>query len=81
MKKHKVSYQLKVFSMNQKQVLKAKREIPFEIQLASQLVLDDLCFSWNKARLEEKINQSIDDHNKEAFEELSKTYSSYIWES
>ncbi|SFL40884.1 IDEAL domain-containing protein [Gracilibacillus orientalis] len=81
MKKHKVSYKLKVFNMNQKSVLKAKREIPYEIRLASQLVLDDLCFTWNKARLEEEINQSIDDNNKEAFNALSKTYNSYIWES
>ncbi len=81
MKKHKLVYQLKKFDKNQQSVLNAKREIPFEIRLASQLVLDDLCFSWNKARLEEDINQSIDDNNKEAFETLSKTFSSYIWES
>ncbi len=81
MKKHKLIYQLKKFDKNQQPVLNAKREIPFEIRLASQLVLDDLCFSWNKARLEEGINQSIDDNNKEAFETLSKTFSSYIWES
>ncbi|SHM48524.1 IDEAL domain-containing protein [Gracilibacillus kekensis] len=81
MKKHKLSYQLKKFDKSEQLVLKAKREIPFEIRLASQLVLDDLCFSWNKARLEENINQSIDENNKEAFESLSKTFNSYIWES
>ncbi|MFD2655102.1 MULTISPECIES: IDEAL domain-containing protein [Gracilibacillus] len=81
MKKHKVSYQLKVFHMNSKSVLRARREIPYEIRLASQLVLDDLCFTWNKARLEEEINQSIDDNNKETFKKLSETYNSYIWES
>ncbi|WP_058308286.1 IDEAL domain-containing protein [Gracilibacillus massiliensis] len=81
MKKHKLSYQLRKFDKNEQLVLKAKREIPFEIRLASQLVLDDLCFSWNKARLEEDINQSIDENNKEAFETLSKTFNSYIWES
>ncbi|WP_208589958.1 IDEAL domain-containing protein [Gracilibacillus suaedae] len=81
MKKHKVSYQLKVFHMNPNSVLRARREIPYEIRLASQLVLDDLCFTWNKARLEEEINQSIDDNNKETFKKLSETYNSYIWES
>ncbi|MGN8644702.1 IDEAL domain-containing protein [Gracilibacillus sp. HCP3S3_G5_1] len=81
MKKHKVSYQLKVFSMNRKTVLKARREIPYEIRLASQLVLDDLCFTWNKARLEEEINHSIDHNDKETFKELSNKYNSYIWES
>ncbi|WP_163582977.1 IDEAL domain-containing protein [Gracilibacillus saliphilus] len=81
MKKHKVSYQMKVFHMNPKSVLRARREIPYEIRLASRLVLDDLCFTWNKARLEEEINQSIDDNNKETFKTLSETYNSYIWES
>ncbi|MDX8045687.1 IDEAL domain-containing protein [Gracilibacillus sp. S3-1-1] len=81
MKKHKVSYQLKMFHINQKPVLNARREISYEIRLASQLLLDDLCFNWNKARLEERINRSIDNNDKESFRELSNQYNSYIWES
>ncbi|GAE94645.1 hypothetical protein JCM21714_3822 [Gracilibacillus boraciitolerans JCM 21714] len=81
MKKQKLNYQLKMLRKNNQSELKAKREIPFEIRLASQLLLDDLCFRWNKARLEKDINQSLDEQNEEAFKELSKTFNSYIWES
>ncbi|PWU66782.1 MULTISPECIES: hypothetical protein [Gracilibacillus] len=81
MKKQKVSYRLKSFQQNGDKKLIAKREIPFEIKLASQLVLDDLCFSWNKARLEEKLNEAIDQQDIESFKRLSDSYKSYIWEA
>lgn len=80
MKKQKVNYRLKHFYYNNNFTFYAKREIPFEIHLASKLMLDTLCFNWNKARLLEKINDSIDRKDKETFQALSKIYSSYLWE-
>ena len=60
--------------------LQAKREIPFEIKLSSRLILDELCYSWNKAKMEEAINIAIDQGNKDIFMNLSKQYKQYIWE-
>ncbi|RCW69643.1 IDEAL domain-containing protein [Saliterribacillus persicus] len=80
MKKQKVNYRLRTFTSNKHLKLIAKREVSYEIKLASQLILDELCFSWNHARLEEDINQSIDEKNEEKFKELSESYNSYIWE-
>ncbi|MCT2535536.1 IDEAL domain-containing protein [Aquibacillus koreensis] len=80
MKKHKVSYKLKVFSVKKVSRIAAKREISYEIKLASKLILDELCFNWNKARLEEEINESIDSNDKEKFLKLSKKYQLYSWE-
>jgi len=42
MKKQKTNYRLKFFYHNPNFSVPAKKEIPFEIQLASQLVLDNL---------------------------------------
>ncbi|KAB8138954.1 IDEAL domain-containing protein [Gracilibacillus oryzae] len=81
MKKQKISYRLISFERNRKKAILARREISYEIKLASQLMLDDLCFNWNKARLEEQINLAIDRNDKPAFETLSKQYKQYIWEA
>ncbi|WP_407272924.1 hypothetical protein [Radiobacillus sp. PE A8.2] len=80
MKKHKVVYKLSVFGNRKGSKIVAKREIPFEIKLAAKLILDDLCFSWNKTHLETKINESIDKMDKEGFMILSKQYQPYTWE-
>ena len=61
-------------------VLHAKREIPYELKLASRFILDELCFNWNKENLEAAINRSIDTGNKQKFLKLSKAYRHYIWE-
>ncbi|UFU00457.1 IDEAL domain-containing protein [Radiobacillus kanasensis] len=78
MKKHKVNYRLKVFGSGHYSKIVAKREISYEIKLAAQLLLDELCFNWNKAHLEEMINESIDTNNSEAFYELSEQYQPYV---
>ncbi|SER84465.1 IDEAL domain-containing protein [Gracilibacillus ureilyticus] len=81
MKKQKISYRLIPFKRNHNKEILARRELPYEIKLASQLMLDDLCFNWNKARLEEQINLAIDQSDKSTFDKLSKQYKNYIWES
>ncbi|WP_138419804.1 IDEAL domain-containing protein [Aquibacillus sediminis] len=81
MKKHKVVYKLQDFGSSRKEaVIYAKKEISFEVKLASKLVLDELCFSWNKARLEQQINESIDNQDKDTFMHLSREYRFYTRE-
>ncbi|WP_077623167.1 IDEAL domain-containing protein [Sediminibacillus massiliensis] len=80
MKKHKINYRLKAFGTDRKSKVVAKREISYEIKLATQLLLDELCFNWNKSHLETQINESIDSNDREAFVSLSKQYQPYIKE-
>lgn len=77
MKKHKVDYQ---YLRYEGQALKAKREISYEIKLSSRLILDELCFKWNRDQLLSEINRSIDTGNKEQFLKLSEKYKTYIYE-
>jgi DNA gyrase/topoisomerase IV subunit A len=77
MKKEKVNY---LFCPYDGKVLIARREISFEIRLTSRLILDELCFNWNKKMLEEKINLSIQKGNKEEFASVREEYIQYIWE-
>lgn len=77
MKKEKVVY---LFCPYKGKVLNAKREISFEIRLTSRLILDEICFNWNKKILEDRINQSIQKGNKEEFASVRKEYLQYIWE-
>lgn len=60
--------------------LLAKREIPFEIKLSSRLMLDELCYKWNKAIIETAINEAIEQGDKEEFIKLSKKYKHYTFE-
>ncbi|HLR66565.1 IDEAL domain-containing protein [Virgibacillus alimentarius] len=77
MKKQKTIYRYYRYEGN---ILHAKREIPYELKLTSRLILDELCFKWNKKRLEAAINRSIDTGNKQEFLKLSKAYNHFIWE-
>ncbi|MGY0694897.1 IDEAL domain-containing protein [Virgibacillus sp. FSP13] len=77
MKKQKLIYR---YYRYEGDVLHAKREIPYELKLSSRLLLDELCFNWNKARLEDAINNAIDEGNKEAFLKWSEAYKHFIWE-
>ncbi|MBC5636600.1 hypothetical protein H8S33_07155 [Ornithinibacillus sp. BX22] len=77
MKKEKVVYR---FHPYKGKVLIATREISFEIKLSSRLILDELCFNWNKRMLEERMNQSIQKGNKDEFTSIRKEYLHYIWE-
>lgn len=76
MEKQKVNY---LYYRYDGEVLQAKREIPFEVKLSSRLILDELCYTWNKAKIEDAINTAIDQRNKEEFINLSKRYKQYIW--
>ena len=75
MKKQKVDYH---YIKYEGQVLQAKMEIPFEIKLSSRLLLDDLCFNWNRERFINQINDSIDVRDKEEFLRLSKMYNKFL---
>lgn len=77
MKKEKIIYR---YNRYDGKMLQAKREIPYELRLASQLILDELCFNWNKAYLEDAINLSLETGDKETFLQLSKAYRHFIWE-
>ncbi|GIO21612.1 hypothetical protein [Oceanobacillus sp. J11TS1] len=58
----------------------ARKELSFEDQLYAQLLLDELCFSWNKSCLEEEINQAIETNNYTNFKKYSEVYKQYVWE-
>ncbi|ASN06610.1 IDEAL domain-containing protein [Virgibacillus necropolis] len=77
MKKQKIFYR---YYRYDGKPLEAKREISFEFKLASTLLLDELCFVFNKEKLEEAINNSIDRGDKERFLQLSEAYRHFIWE-
>ncbi|WP_182200873.1 IDEAL domain-containing protein [Paraliobacillus salinarum] len=80
MKKQKVNYCLERYAVLKHSPIKAKKEISFEIKLASQLLLDELVVKWNKSNLEQRINQAIDNQDETAFQELSKSYQAYAYE-
>ncbi|CQR47063.1 hypothetical protein BN1058_01352 [Paraliobacillus sp. PM-2] len=80
MKKQKANYLLSSFAAVKDSPIKAKKEISFEIKLASQLLLDDLVSRWNKSQLEQRINEAIDHQDKIAFLQLSKEYQAYTYE-
>ncbi len=60
--------------------LTARKELAFEEQLYAQLLLDELCFNWNKSHLEDKINHAIETNNYNDFKKYSKAYKQYVWE-
>lgn len=60
--------------------LLAKREIPYEIKLSSRLILDELCYQWNKATLESQINEAIEQGDRETFRQLSHEYKYFTLE-
>lgn len=75
MKKQKTNY---LFVKYEGPVLQAKREISYEIKLSSRLILDVLCFRWNKEQLTSAINRSIDSGDKESFLKLSEKYKHFM---
>ncbi|PAD38161.1 IDEAL domain-containing protein [Terribacillus sp. 7520-G] len=79
MKKHKVVYRLQR-TKGKRPYVKAKREISFEVKLATRLMLDEFYFTWNKNRLEAQINACIDNKDEERFRELSEAYRPYVLE-
>ena len=77
MKKQKVFYH---FHRYKGKEITARREISFEIMLASRLTLDALCFNYNKKKLQQAIDEAIDSGKENEFKKLSKIYRHYIWE-
>jgi len=77
MEKQKQVY--RYFRYDGKKLL-AKREIPFEIKLSSRLILDELCYKWNKATIESAINEAIEHGDKEKFLKLSRQYKHFTFE-
>lgn len=75
MKKHKTNYRCLRY---EGPMIHAKREIAFEIKLSTRLLLDELCYQWNKDMLEEAINESIDNGNKTEFLKLSEQYNKFV---
>lgn len=75
MKKHKLVYRLCRY---EGEVINAQKATPFEIQLFSRMILDNLCFTWNKKQLQKQIDMAIDSGQKEKFMELSKKYKQYV---
>ncbi|MCP3032462.1 IDEAL domain-containing protein [Halobacillus sp. A1] len=77
MRKQKLIYVLRRDPGFRNREITAKRELSFGIKLASKLLLDQLCFQFNKERLDEKINLAIDNNDREEFERLSQNYKYY----
>lgn len=61
-------------------VIPAKREVAFELQLSSRLKLDELCFDYNKEKLEASINHALEIGDRKSFMKLSEAYKQFIWE-
>ncbi|HLR81418.1 MAG TPA: IDEAL domain-containing protein [Bacillota bacterium] len=77
MKKEKTIYQLIRYDG---EVIHAKREIPYDIKLSSRLILDELCFKWNKHKLLKQIDEALEEGDRNKFARLSEAYNQYIWE-
>ncbi|AVQ98564.1 hypothetical protein ACTWPF_13515 [Oceanobacillus sp. M65] len=77
MKKEKLIYKYKRY---EGKVSSARKEIPFEFRLTSRMILDEICFQYNKQIIETSINQAIADDNKEKFMESSEAFKQFIWE-
>jgi len=76
MKKEKI---IRVFFRYEGKPIQAKREVPYEIRLQARLMMDVVCFQFNKARLEEDLNIALEEGDKSAFQQLSGEYKHYIW--
>lgn len=77
MKKEKIMYR---FICYKGRPIDAKKEVSFEIKLVSRMVLDELCFNWNKEKLLDDLDRSFDHGNQEEFLRISEEYKQYVWE-
>ncbi len=77
MKKQKTNYR---FFRYDGKVLLARKEIPFEMKLAARLILDELCYSWNKKHIQERLDQALLDGDEKEFANLSKEFQQFIME-
>lgn len=60
--------------------IRAKREIPYEMGLQARLLLDEVCFLYNKDSLENDLNKALIEGNKADFMKLSEAYKQFLWE-
>lgn len=81
MKKEKTIYRLRNFVYNFNPVIHAKKEITFEMKLATKLLLDELRYEWIKARLQQLIDEALDRGDRDAFIQLSELYVTYTQEN
>lgn len=77
MKKEKLTYR---FIRYEGLTIDAKREVSYEIKLISRMILDELCFNWNKERLLTALDHSFDYGNRKEFLRISEEYKQYVWE-
>ena len=59
--------------------IRAKREIPYEMTLTARLLLDEICFRYNKSRIEADLNKAIDEQDEAEFKKHSDAYKEFIW--
>ncbi|HLS67656.1 MAG TPA: IDEAL domain-containing protein [Pseudogracilibacillus sp.] len=52
----------------------AKKDTPFEMKLQATLLLDDLCYTWNKEQLQRQLDEALDRRDRETFMTLSEKY-------
>lgn len=55
-----------------------RNEIPYRMQLTARLILDNLCYEWNKTYLLERINHALDTSNEKLFIKYSLEYKEFI---
>ncbi|MBU5465608.1 hypothetical protein KQI49_02040 [Virgibacillus sp. MSJ-26] len=77
MEKEKVMYR---FIRYNGRAIDAKREVSFEIKLMSRMILDEICFNWNKEKLLEDLDYSFVHGNQKEFLRISEEYKQYVWE-
>jgi len=54
------------------------QEQEYMMELYAQLFLDEICYTFNKNRLEILINESIETRDKEKFKQLSSKYNGLL---
>ena len=74
MRKQKIEYVVRRDPEYKGKEITAKRELSFGIQLASRLLLDQLSYQFNKERLDNEVNQAIDNGDRQEFKRLSRYY-------
>jgi uncharacterized protein YpiB (UPF0302 family) len=78
MKTHKKRYKLVKNSKKQVATFRLSPEQWFTLQLEAQLFLDEMCYRFNKQRLEMLINDAIEKEDKKRFMEIAAIYSQYV---
>lgn len=73
MKRHKEDFHPNYESSQVK-----RNEMPYHMQLTARLVLDNLCYKWNKTYLLKRINYALETSNKQLFHEYSSKYKKFM---